>query len=224
MIVTELAAFFLAALLPTQRLRALRVQLLLCAGALVPRGAPPSTSPSEPCSRQAMPRPAACTPASRTCRPRWPRSAPPQPHCAITLPPSRPAATAKAASPPLATMTSTAPRFRRRYPLTPQRIVAAGATGTVYISARHLGQRNGVDHMAQQPWFRAARQASCTTAKTGCSARHACASSYQSRSATGQHRHCSDSAKAANRVCSECIGPLAQRSRHAACRAGRTWP
>lgn len=35
MIVTELAAFFLAALLPTQRLRALRVQLLLCAGALV---------------------------------------------------------------------------------------------------------------------------------------------------------------------------------------------
>ena len=35
MIVTELAAFFLAALLPSQRLRALRVQLLLCAGALV---------------------------------------------------------------------------------------------------------------------------------------------------------------------------------------------
>lgn len=35
MIATELAAFFLAALLPTQRLRALRAQLLVCAGALV---------------------------------------------------------------------------------------------------------------------------------------------------------------------------------------------
>ena len=35
MIVTELAAFFLAALLPTRQLRALRVQLLLCAGLLV---------------------------------------------------------------------------------------------------------------------------------------------------------------------------------------------
>ena len=35
MIVTELAAFFLAALLPAQQLRALRVQLLLCAGLLV---------------------------------------------------------------------------------------------------------------------------------------------------------------------------------------------
>lgn len=35
MIVTELAAFFLAALLPAERLRALRVQLLLCAGLLL---------------------------------------------------------------------------------------------------------------------------------------------------------------------------------------------
>lgn len=35
MIVTELAAFFLAALLPAQQLRALRAQLLLCAGLLV---------------------------------------------------------------------------------------------------------------------------------------------------------------------------------------------
>ena len=35
MIVTELSAFFLAALLPAQQLRALRVQLLLCAGLLV---------------------------------------------------------------------------------------------------------------------------------------------------------------------------------------------
>ena len=35
MIVTELAAFFLAALLPAQQLRALRVQLLLCAGLLL---------------------------------------------------------------------------------------------------------------------------------------------------------------------------------------------
>ncbi len=35
MIVTELAAFFLAALLPTRQLRALRAQLLLCAGLLV---------------------------------------------------------------------------------------------------------------------------------------------------------------------------------------------
>ena len=32
MIATELAAFFIAALLPTERLRALRVQLLLCEG------------------------------------------------------------------------------------------------------------------------------------------------------------------------------------------------
>ena len=35
MIVTELSAFFLAALLPARQLRALRVQLLLCAGLLV---------------------------------------------------------------------------------------------------------------------------------------------------------------------------------------------
>lgn len=35
MIVTELAAFFLAALLPTRQLRSLRAQLLLCAGLLV---------------------------------------------------------------------------------------------------------------------------------------------------------------------------------------------
>ena len=35
MIITEVASFFLAALLPAQQLRALRVQLLLCAGMLV---------------------------------------------------------------------------------------------------------------------------------------------------------------------------------------------